>query len=121
MHRLRLAKGRSYTGYGVTATALAPDVEAGSKKLSDALIATGRFVLAGETKADTGADDRPVGRMTEKELDVYAAENGIDLAGLTKKADKLARVQEALANAGDGGSDGGDGEGDGADLFGDEN
>ena len=42
--------------------------------------------------------------MTEKELDAYAAENGIYLSGASKKADKLATIQQALAeddNAGD--------------------
>ena len=40
--------------------------------------------------------------MTEKELDVYAAENGIDISGISKKADKLAAVQKALAESDDG-------------------
>jgi len=43
----------------------------------------------------------PEGEVTDKwsarELDAYAAERGIDLAGATKKADKVARIGEAAA------------------------
>lgn len=118
MYKLQLTKGRSYTGRGVKATAEKPFVEVKDKETSEALVASGRFILAGEVKDDGGAgggNDKPVDKMTEKELEAYAAENGIDLAGLTKKADKLAKILEVLAAA-----DGGDGEG-GDDLFNEDN
>lgn len=106
MFKLKLIKGRSYTGYGVKADALNPFIEVSKKEVSDALVASGYFsFVEGEVNADNDkGGDKPLEKMTEKELDAYAAENGIDLSGAGKKADKLAAIQQALAeddNAGD--------------------
>lgn len=111
MCKLKLIKGRSYTGYGVKASVESPCVDVDKKEVADALIASGYFSLV-EENADDGnsGGEKPIEKMTEKELDAYAAENGIDLAGVSGKAKKLAKIQEALADNGD----------DGSDLFNDE-
>ena len=111
MFKLKLIKGRSYTGYGVKADALNPFIEVEKKEVSDTLVASGYFSFVGElanTNDDKGGD-KSLEKMTEKELDAYAAENGIDLSGASKKADKLATIQQALAEDDNSG-----------DLFGDE-
>lgn len=110
MCKLKLIKGRSYTGYGVKASAESPCVDVAKKEVADALIASGYFSLIEETPSGNSGGEKPIEKMTEKELDAYAAENGIDLAGVSGKAKKLARIQEALATADD----------DGSDLFNDE-
>lgn len=100
MFTLKLIKGRSYTGYGVYATAESPCVEVERKEVADALVARGYFSLI-NMGAPAGGDktgDKPLEKMTEKELEVYAAENGIDLSGANKKAEKLAAIQQALAD-----------------------
>lgn len=120
MCRLKLIKGRSYTGYGVKVSAESPCVDVVKKEVADALIASGYFSLI-EEAADGGnsGGDKPIEKMTEKELDAYAAENGIDLAGVSGKAKKLAKIQEVLAAA-ETGDDNDDGDNDGSDLFNDE-
>lgn len=113
MFKLKLIKGRSYTGHGVKATAAAPFVEVDKKETSDALAASGYFSFVEElADSNEGKDgDKPLEKLTEKELDAYAAENGIDLSGAGKKADKLAKIQQALAeNAGTDGDLFGDGD-----------
>lgn len=115
MFKLKLIKGRSYTGHGVNATHTRPLVEVDKKKVSDALIASGYFSFVEElanTNDNKTGGDKPLEKMTEKELEAYAAENGIDLSGASKKAEKLAAIQQALAESDDGSGD---------DLFNDEN
>jgi len=46
MNKLKLTKGRSYNGFGVKVRAEKPIVEAKDKKTADALMATGRFIVA---------------------------------------------------------------------------
>lgn len=113
MRKLKLIKGRSYTGHGIVVTAESPCVEVAKKDVADALVATGYFSLV-EASADAGTSDgeKPIDKMTEKELDAYAAENGIDLTGVNGKAKKLAKIQESL--------DASNGTDDGSDLFTDE-
>lgn len=113
MCKLKLIKGRSYTGYGVKASVKRPCVDVDKKEVADALIASGYFSLVEETAGSNFNGEKPIEKMTEKELDAYAAENGIDLAGVSGKAKKLAKIQDALA-ADDNGAD------DGSDLFNDE-
>lgn len=98
MYQLKLCRGRSYTGLGISATAGNPIVELESKGLVDALVAGGYFTLEGEIPHanSPNVDDKPVDKMTEKELDAYAAENGIDLTGLSKKAEKLSKIQQEI-------------------------
>jgi hypothetical protein len=109
MSKLKLVKSRSYNGYGIKATNLKPPVEVADEAIASKLIGSGYFVaVAGPAPVvppvvppvtpPTGEGD--IEKMTEKQLDAYAEENGIDLAGLTKKADKLAKIQQALADCG---------------------
>lgn len=113
MNKVKLIKGRSYTGYGIKATAESPCIEVAKKEVAEALVATGYFsLIEASADADNSGNEKPVDKMTEKELDAYAAENGIDLTGVSGKAKKLAKIQESLEA-----SDGAD---DGSDLFTDE-
>uniref|UniRef100_A0AAU8AXD7 HeH/LEM domain protein n=1 Tax=Dulem virus 37 TaxID=3145755 RepID=A0AAU8AXD7_9CAUD len=99
MYKLKLIKGRSYTGRGVKATASNPVIEVETKEISDSLLASGYFSFVGEAvpaNSASSVSDKPLTKMTEKELEAYAEENGIDLTGLSKKADKLAAIQQAL-------------------------
>ena len=48
MFKLKLIKGRSYTGYGVKADALNPFIEVEKKEVSDTLVASGYFSFVGE-------------------------------------------------------------------------
>ena len=102
MYKLKLTKGRSYTGKGVTASASRPFIEVDSREKADTLVATGRFILVSATPyRESGPPDIDVEKMTEKQLEAYAIENGIDLTGLSKKADKLAKIQQAFADEAD--------------------
>ena len=122
MFKLKLIKGRSYAdAKGNKATAARPYLKVAEKEVADALVATGYFSFEGEiideanaNDANTGEDDSNaiadetntsdakeayIEKMTDKQLDTFAAAKGIDLTGLTRKADKVAAVQEALANS----------------------
>ena len=107
MYKLKLIKGRSYTGYGVTATSVSPIVDVESEETAKTLIASKYFSVISETaeiekttsSAVTATAEKPLNKMTEKELEAYAAENGIELTGLKKKADKLSAIQQALESA----------------------
>lgn len=100
MFKLRLVKGRSYTGNGIKVTAAKPFTETDSKEIADALAASGYFSVVSESEPPK-TDEKPLEKMSEKELEAYAAENGIDISGLSKKADKLAAIQQVLAGADD--------------------
>jgi len=109
--KLILKKGLSYNGHGVKVTNLKPLVENADAALVAKLLKSGYFAEVPETPADkvpTGGNVKPVDKMTEKELDAYAAENGIDLTGVSGKAKKLEKIQQALAETDDEGD--GDGE-----------
>lgn len=92
MYKLKLIKGRSYTG-AVRATKENPNVEVEKKETADALVASGYFSLE-ECAEDTGAVATELNKMTVAELAAYAAEKGIDLAGCNKKAEILAKIKE---------------------------
>lgn len=100
MFKLRLVKGRSYTGNGIKVTAANPFTETDSKGVADVLAASGYFSIVSEPEPPK-TEEKPLEKMSEKELEAYAAENGIDISGLSKKADKLAAIQRALAEAGE--------------------
>lgn len=100
MTKLRLIKGRSYTGNGIRATSEKPFIEIENKTIADALVASGYFSVVSESEPPK-IEDKPLEKMSEKELETYAAENGIDISGLSKKADKIAAIQRALTEAGE--------------------
>ena len=111
MYKLQLKKGLSYTGYGLKATAMRPFVEVNEKATADKLVSGGRFVLIGMSESPLSnvpskethetPQNIPLDKMTEKQLDAYAAENGIDLSGISKKSDKLAKITGALDESGE--------------------
>lgn len=102
MLKLKLIKGGSYTGYGVTASTKNPFIVVDKKDVYTALIASGYFsavecpVVESHVDANHEAE-KSFEKMTEKELNAYAAKNGISLAGISKKADKLAAIQRAVS------------------------
>ncbi len=101
MFKLRLIRGRSYAGV-VKVKAERPIIEVADKATAEFLVSTGRFaLLEAPAPKDNDPGDKPIEKMTEAQLDAYAAENGIDLTGLKKKAEKLAKIQEALTPADD--------------------
>lgn len=99
------------------ATAKNPVIYTEDKETVDYLVDSKRFELLGvvepeeieeatddkgEAKSPPGSqvpnnpsDDSPSEAWTVKQLQAYATENGIDLAGITAKADILAKIQEA--------------------------
>lgn len=96
--KLKLIKGRSYNAKGVKVTADKPFFETDNDKLANMLIDSGHFIMIDRQKnSNSGAGkEKPLEKMTGKELDAYAKEKGIDLTGLTKNDEKLAKIQEAL-------------------------
>ena len=91
---------RTYAGHGVFVSAIEPFAEVEDEDVSARLLATGRFVAAGEetTNAKNSppvADDTPGEQWSVKQLKTYAADNGIDLDGASSKTDILAKIQEA--------------------------
>jgi len=105
MYKIKLIRGHSYNGYGVKVKAEQPFVNVEDKETVDLLMETGRFELVevadGNGKEpDSGEDvvEKSVDKMNETELDAYATENGIDLTGLKKKAEKLAKIQQTVAD-----------------------
>ena len=109
--KLKLINGRSYSAKGVSVTTEKPFFETADNKLADALVKSGHFIAVSEnnssgnnTANSGGGKETPLEKMTAKQLDEYAKEKGIDLSGLTKNADKLAKIQQVLAelNAGGG-------------------
>ena len=85
MYKLRLIKGRSYTGNGIKVTAEKPFVEIADKEIADALAASGYFSVISNELQTKLSEEKPIEKMSEKELESYAAENGIDLTGLRKR------------------------------------
>ena len=102
--KLKLIKGRSYNATGVKVTAKEPVFETADKKLAERLVKGGHFVIIPEIENNNSSDEKEIkeikektiDKMTEAELDKYAKEKGVDLTGLTKKAEKLAKIQEFL-------------------------
>lgn len=99
--KLKLIKGRSYNAKGVKVTADKPFFETDNNKLANTLIDSGHFIVIDEQKNNSlntskEIKEKPIDKMTEKELDDYAKEKEIDLTSLTKKADKLAKILENL-------------------------
>ena len=106
MFTLKLIKGLSYAG-AVYATKESPEVSVEDKATAEALIASGYFKLVDSAENDgagsnTAAD---IDKMTVAQLEAYAADKGIDLAGCNKKAAILAKIKEANDAENDGEAD----------------
>lgn len=115
--KLRLIKGRSYYG-AVFATAEKPIVDVDDEAKAQALIGTGYFKAvtdeeesgilmppfddaddAGDTGDDTGDESHVLEEMSKSELETAAAYHNVDIKGLTKKADIIAAIKEAVPEA----------------------
>lgn len=63
-----------------------------------------RVLAAKQTAAEEAAkqtvENKPIEEMTVAELKQYAADNGIDLSGATKKAEILTAIQSAQNDGG---------------------
>jgi len=111
MVKLKLVRGRSYTGFGVKVVNTKPIVEV-KETVAEQLLATERFQVIGEVKGKTvpfsasepeeivepPAEEPPVGldEMTVVQLEAYAKELGIDISKQKTKAEKAAKIQEVL-------------------------
>lgn len=112
--KLRLVKGRSYYG-AVFATAEKPIVDVPDEDKAQALINTGYFKAVTEeedsgilmppfddtddTGDDTGDESHVLDEMSKSELETAAAYHNVDIKGLTKKADIIAAIKEAIPEA----------------------
>ena len=110
MYKLKLIRGRSYTGRGVKVTAEKPFVEVEDKQTADCLAASGRFELIGEFVDEAAGEEvlggeepdaAPAATWTTARLQGYAEANGIALEGARTKAEMLERIQQAAGAAGD--------------------
>lgn len=115
MYHLKLVKAFSYHGI-VTATRKEPDVFVEDRTTANAVVATGYFKLVDEKDAqdggrkgmtgDSGANrlgngnneepEKKLEEMTIPELEVFAADQGIGIKGIAKKADIIARIKAVL-------------------------
>lgn len=100
MIKLKLKKGLSYCGV-VSATKEHPYVDVENEAAAKLAVASGYFeVVSSGTNAPnsepaTGAVTK-LDVMTVAQLRDYAKENGIDLAGATKKEEILSVIENAL-------------------------
>ena len=92
MYRVKLIKGLSYTG-AVSATKENPFVDIEDKAIADAVVASGYFKLV-EAESETN-EPADLSKMTVAQLEAYAKENNIDLAGASKKADIIKAIEAA--------------------------
>ena len=105
MYKLRLARGMSYTGHGLKATKKEPYVNTPDKAVAEYLVESKHFEFAehqaqgSETPPGVHPtdDSLPNEQWTVQQLQAFAAEKDIDIAGLKLKPEIYARIQEALA------------------------
>ncbi len=101
MYHLQLTKALSFTGI-VTATKKKPDVFVEDKATADQAVATGYFKLieGREEISDDGSKEKEQGKtleeMTVPELETFAAYKDVNLKGITKKADIIAKLKAEL-------------------------
>lgn len=100
-YHLKLTKALSYCGV-VKATKKNPDVFVEDKATADEAVATGYFKLVeGEEAPEPPKDPEPgktLEEMTVPELETYAAYKGVNLKGISKKADIIAKLKEELSD-----------------------
>lgn len=98
-YHLRLTKALSYCGV-VKATRKNPNVFVEDKATADAAVATGYFKLVeGEEPGQPPKEPergKALEEMTVSELETYAAYNGVELKGISRKADIIAKLKEEL-------------------------
>ena len=83
MLHLKLTKGLSYTGHGITASRQVPDVFSSDETVVAALLDTGYFALIGGSNTPAKAPDtgtiEAIDTMGSTKLRAYAKEHGLDL------------------------------------------
>jgi|GEM_PF-3166939 len=111
MYKLKLKKGRSYQGCGVKVDSKQSEIDVAAE-VADRLLATGYFSLisAEEDPAEVNTpanienanggeggvqEGIALDNMTVAQLKAFAKEHGIDISGLSKKPDILAKILEA--------------------------
>ena len=105
MFHLKLKKSRSYTGYGVTATAAAPDIHIEDEAVAGALEASGYFALCSEGVPDTLPPAPPTGTITAidamniTQLRAYAKKNGLDISEAAPSGSPVEVVRQAVQDA----------------------
>lgn len=100
MYHLKLIKGLSYCGNGVTATRKTPDVFIENKAAADAAQASGYFRLVEASEAPPAQPEDQPGKtleeMTVPELETFAAYKGVSLKGVRGKENIINTLKEAL-------------------------
>lgn len=102
-YHLRLIKALSYSGI-ITATKKKPDVYVTDKKIADAAVATGYFMLVGGEEKPPAKpepkdpDYEALSKLNKTELEKYAKSHDIDISGCKTKADILQAI--SVANGG---------------------
>lgn len=98
-YHLRLTKALSYCGV-VKATRKNPNLFVEDKATADAAVATGYFKLVEAEEPGQPPKEPERGKtleeMTVSELETYAAYNGVELKGISRKADIIAKLKEEL-------------------------
>lgn len=94
MYKLKLIIGLSCKAGKVRATKAQPFVEVKEKAEAENALATGYFELVSAAEDDGKGGEATPQKMTEKQLEAYAVENGISLTGCKNKAEKLAKILE---------------------------
>lgn len=105
MFHLKLIKGRSYRGRGITASITAPDVHIENQADADALVASGYFEIVPDGTPDTEPPAAPTGTITAidamntAQLRAYAKKNGLDIDEAAPKGSSVDVVRVAVADA----------------------
>ena len=115
-YHLKLRKGLSYFGNGITATKEHPDVFVDSKTAADAAVSSGYFKLVGGsdesasggslTMIDGHLDPEQLSKMKVDELKRLAADMGVDISNCKNKAETVAVLAAAEVKAPDEPDDG---------------
>jgi organic radical activating enzyme len=99
MFHLKLIRGLSYTGHGISATKKNPVVQTNDKDAAEALTGSGYFQLlegSGELSAESGKtghiDKESLESMKTEELKKLAQDMGIDVTGFRKKSDYIKTI-----------------------------
>ncbi len=98
MYKLKLIKGRSYTGRGVKATEKNYILEVRDKELADWLVTRGYFSLIAEAETSatgTAEAETEVEKMSLAQLKALAQQMELDTKGLKSKADYIAAINAA--------------------------
>ena len=108
MIKLKLIKGRSYAFGKTKVISDKPIFETADDKLAVKLVKSGYFIAVSEPAAIkdipaavTEVEEIPLEKMTIEQLTIYAGENGINLTGLTKKPDILAKIKQVIDDNGE--------------------